>query len=61
MQVSFVPRVARAALASEQRDLDYYKCWSGLRSHFRDTLTSEDTAATAGAGMNGTASSDASS
>lgn len=56
-----MPRVARAALASEQRDLDYYKCWSGLRSHFRDTLTSEDTAATAGAGMNGTASSDASS
>ena len=55
MQVSFVPRVARALLASEQRDLDYYKCWSGLKSHFTESMT-EDTGAIPGACSNGTAS-----
>ena len=33
-QVHAVPRVKRSALASEQLDADYYKCWSGLRSRF---------------------------
>ena len=33
-QVHCVPKVRRSALASPQLDADYYKCWSGLRSHF---------------------------
>ena len=33
-QVSFVPKVKRSALQSEQLDRGYYKCWSGLQSHF---------------------------
>ncbi len=35
MQVSYTPRVMPAALASPHIDRAYYKCWAGLRSHFR--------------------------
>lgn len=31
---AFTPRVTMRALQSPYRDLDYYKCWQGLRSHF---------------------------
>ena len=34
-QVSYTPRVMPAALASPHIDRAYYKCWAGLRSHFR--------------------------
>ena len=34
VQVSFTPRVMPAALASPHIDRAYYKCWTGLRSHF---------------------------
>ena len=33
--MSFTPRVMPAALASPHIDRAYYKCWAGLRSHFR--------------------------
>jgi len=39
---SLIPRVCRWALDSPCRDLDYYQCWIGLKSHF-----SHDTGATA--------------
>jgi homogentisate 1,2-dioxygenase len=31
---SLIPRVCRWALDSPCRDLDYYQCWIGLKSHF---------------------------
>lgn len=31
---AFTPRVTKLALESPYRDLEYYKCWQGLRSHF---------------------------
>jgi homogentisate 1,2-dioxygenase len=39
---SLIPRVCRWALDSPCRDLDYYQCWIGLKSHF-----SHDNGATA--------------
>ena len=33
---SLIPRVCRWALDSPYRDLDYYQCWIGLKSHFSD-------------------------
>ncbi len=33
--MSFTPRVMPAALASPHIDRAYYKCWTGLRSHFQ--------------------------
>jgi homogentisate 1,2-dioxygenase len=31
---ALIPRVCRWALESPSRDLDYYQCWIGLKSHF---------------------------
>uniref|UniRef100_A0A0A9D966 homogentisate 1,2-dioxygenase n=1 Tax=Arundo donax TaxID=35708 RepID=A0A0A9D966_ARUDO len=31
---SLIPRVCRWALDSSSRNLDYYQCWIGLKSHF---------------------------
>ena len=31
---ALIPRVCRWALESPSRDLDYYQCWTGLKSHF---------------------------
>eukprot|EP00899_Mesostigma_viride_P001336 jgi/Mesvir1/11202/Mv16595-RA.1 len=33
-ETCFVPRLTPAAMASPMRDLDYYHCWEGLKSHF---------------------------
>lgn len=34
-EVNYTPRVMPAASALPQLDRDYYKCWEGLKSHFR--------------------------
>ena len=39
-----------AALASPHIDRAYYKCWAGLRSHFRREVTANGAAAHAVAG-----------
>jgi homogentisate 1,2-dioxygenase len=31
---ALIPRVCHWALESPSRDLDYYQCWIGLKSHF---------------------------
>ena len=49
-QVSYTPRVMPAALASPHIDRAYYKCWAGLRSHFRRDA---DPGAKPGAAANG--------
>lgn len=33
-ETNYVPRVTPAALGSPCVDRDYYKCWTGLKSHF---------------------------
>jgi homogentisate 1,2-dioxygenase len=33
-EVHYTPRVMPGAMALPQIDRDYYKCWSGLKSHF---------------------------
>ena len=51
-QVSYTPRVMPAALASPHIDRAYYKCWAGLRSHFRrDADPGAKPAAAANGGM----------
>lgn len=42
---SLIPRVCRWALESPCRDLDYYQCWIGLKSHFSDDNGKEPSAA----------------
>lgn len=47
---ALIPRVCRWALESPSRDLDYYQCWIGLKSHFShgDNVHGEDGPATTG-------------
>jgi hypothetical protein len=60
-QVHHVPKVRRAALASQQLDADYYKCWSGLRSHFTASALCDDGQEHAAAGLQGAPHSNGSS
>ncbi len=34
-EVNYTPRIMPAALALPQLDRHYYKCWVGLKSHFK--------------------------
>ncbi|VAI67987.1 unnamed protein product [Triticum turgidum subsp. durum] len=45
---ALIPRVSRWALESPSRDLDYYQCWIGLKSHFSHSGDDGDGAATTG-------------
>eukprot|EP00897_Mesotaenium_endlicherianum_P003866 jgi/Mesen1/3507/ME000197S02525 len=33
-ELCYTPRVTKLALSSPKLDVDYYKCWKGLRPHF---------------------------
>uniref|UniRef100_R7VZG8 Homogentisate 1,2-dioxygenase n=1 Tax=Aegilops tauschii TaxID=37682 RepID=R7VZG8_AEGTA len=43
---ALIPRVCRWALESPSRDLDYYQCWIGLKSHFSHGKDGSDGPAT---------------
>ncbi|XP_051198145.1 homogentisate 1,2-dioxygenase [Lolium perenne] len=46
---ALIPRVCRWALESPSRDLDYYQCWIGLKSHFsHEDLHGDDRPAATG-------------
>lgn len=39
---ALIPRVCRWALESPSRDLNYYQCWIGLKSHFSHNNSNDD-------------------